>query len=108
MSTIPPERNEQLIGPVSPSAREPSHPTPLPVRGRGKTEGDLQGHTPDYATGDDAEQRDIPGAESPSPAHRERGRGEGFSPEPGSGEDSEGRKRRILLSLLALQIILIV
>lgn len=87
MSELPLEPDTDRSSAPVPSAGEHSPPTPLPVRERGETDGEQPGS----AQGTETE----PGTESPSPAHRERRWG-------------EGRKRRILLSLLALQVVLIV
>ncbi|HET6260877.1 MAG TPA: hypothetical protein VFG99_01405 [Chloroflexia bacterium] len=76
----------------------PSPPAPLTIRGRGETGSSPQGAVSEHDGEVGAEHVAALGTESPSPEARERGWGEG----------NEGRKRRILLALLALQIILIV
>jgi hypothetical protein len=83
---------------MSKMPEQPSPSGPPPVSGRGEIDGDVLGPTPDFATGDDAEQHALPGTDSPASTHRERSWGEG----------AEGRKRRFLLALLAVQVILIV
>ena len=71
---------EELPIEPSPPAREPSPPTPLPVRGRGENEAALAGQAASDGPrpgASDSPELVAPAGESPSPAHRERGWGEG-------------------------------
>ena len=84
---------------------EPSPPTPLPMRGRGESDERFPGQDLPLEVDPDLEHPTTFGGENPSPRGREKGWGEGSSPAP--DHRGEGR-RRILLTLLALQITLIV
>ena len=91
MSNVPEKPSPQR-------AHEPSPPTPLPAARRGENDERLPDRDLALPSESDLNPTTF-GGESPSPAHRERGWGEG----------SIGcRKRRILLALLAIQVILIV
>ncbi len=105
MPQEPPERSSHL----TPGTNESSSPGLLPVPGGGETDDAVAGAAVDASTDDIVQPRDTRDGESPPSAYWETGWGEGESPEPSLDEKpTPSRRRRLLLALLAIQVILIV